>query len=114
MPRPAVDLGVLGGQLSRKNAAVVQGCVPLVSFKGIDNATYYRPSPEDRRYYMDFTGTGNTLDPTHPSVLRLIMDSLRYFATECHVDGFRFDLAPTLARTFYEVDRLSSFLDAIH
>ena len=63
---------------------------------------------------MDFTGTGNTLDPTHPSVLRLIMDSLRYFATECHVDGFRFDLAPTLARTFYEVDRLSSFLDAIH
>ena len=87
---------------------------PMLSFKGIDNATYYRPSPEDRRYYMDFTGTGNTLDPTHPSVLRLIMDSLRYFATECHVDGFRFDLAPTLARTFYEVDRLSSFLDAIH
>jgi isoamylase len=87
---------------------------PMLSFKGIDNATYYRPSPEARRYYMDFTGTGNTLDPTHPSVLRLIMDSLRYFATECHVDGFRFDLAPTLARTFYEVDRLSSFLDAIH
>jgi len=86
----------------------------MLSFKGIDNATYYRPSPENRRYYMDFTGTGNTLDPTHPSVLRLIMDSLRYFATECHVDGFRFDLAPTLARTFYEVDRLSSFLDAIH
>jgi isoamylase len=87
---------------------------PMLSFKGIDNATYYRPSPEDRRYYMDFTGTGNTLDPTHPSVLRLTMDSLRYFATECHVDGFRFDIAPTLARTFYEVDRLSSFLDAIH
>ena len=87
---------------------------PMLSFKGIDNATYYRLSPEDPRYYMDFTGTGNTLDPTHPSVLRLIMDSLRYFATECHVDGFRFDLAPTLARTFFEVDRLSSFLDAIH
>jgi isoamylase len=87
---------------------------PMLSFKGIDNATYYRPSPEDRRYYVDFTGTGNTLDPSHPSVLRLIMDSLRYFATECHVDGFRFDLAPTLARTFHEVDRLSSFLDAIH
>ena len=87
---------------------------PMLSFKGIDNATYYRPSPEDRRYYMDFTGTGNTLDPTHPSVLRLIMDSLRYFVSDCHVDGFRFDLAPTLARTFYEVDRLSSFLDAIH
>ena len=87
---------------------------PMLSMKGIDNATYYRPSPENRRFYMDFTGTGNTLDPTHPAVLRLIMDSLRYFATECHVDGFRFDLAPTLARTFYDVDRLSSFLDAIH
>ena len=87
---------------------------PMLSFKGIDNATYYRPSPEDRRFYVDFTGTGNTLDPSHPSVLRLIMDSLRYFATECHVDGFRFDLAPTLARTFHEFDRLSSFLDAIH
>ena len=87
---------------------------PMLSFKGIDNAVYYRLSDEDARYYMDFTGTGNTLDPTNPSVLRMIMDSLRYWVTECHVDGFRFDLAPTLARTFYEVDRLSSFLDAIH
>jgi isoamylase len=87
---------------------------PMLSFKGIDNAVYYRLSDEDPRYYMDFTGTGNTLDPTNPSVLRMIMDSLRYWVTECHVDGFRFDLAPSLARTFYEVDRLSSFLDAIH
>jgi glycogen operon protein len=86
----------------------------MFSFKGIDNATYYRLSDEDPRYYMDFTGTGNTLDPTNPSVLRLIMDSLRYFVSECHVDGFRFDLAPALARTFYEVDRLSSFFDAMH
>ncbi|HEY1777447.1 MAG TPA: glycogen debranching protein GlgX [Solirubrobacteraceae bacterium] len=87
---------------------------PMLAFKGLDNAVYYRLSDEDPRYYMDFTGTGNTLDPTNPSVLRMIMDSLRYWVTECHVDGFRFDLAPTLARTFYEVDRLSSFFDAIH
>ncbi len=109
--RAGIDV-ILDGVYSHTAEGNHQG--PILSFKGIDNATYYRPSPEDRRYYMDFTGTGNTLDPTHPSVLRLIMDSLRYFATECHVDGFRFDLAPTLARTFYEVDRLSSFLDAIH
>ena len=67
-----------------------------------------------RAYYMDYTGTGNTLNPVHPSVLRLIMDSLRYFVTECHVDGFRFDLASALAREFYEVDRLSAFFDIIH
>ena len=63
---------------------------------------------------MDYTGTGNTLNPVHPSVLRLIMDSLRYFVTECHVDGFRFDLASALAREFYDVDRLSAFFDVIH
>src|SRR5436305_2240857 len=70
--------------------------------------------PDDPRHYMDFTGTGNSLNPVHPSVLRLIMDSLRYFVTECHVDGFRFDLASALAREFYDVDRLSAFFDTIH
>src|SRR5581483_7295061 len=87
---------------------------PMLSFKGVDNAAYYRLVPEEPRYYMDFTGTGNSLNPVHPSVLRLIMDSLRYFAIDCHVDGFRFDLASALAREFYEVDRLSAFFDTIH
>jgi isoamylase len=87
---------------------------PMLAFKGVDNASYYRLMPDDRRYYMDFTGTGNSLNPVHPSVLRLIMDSLRYFAIECHVDGFRFDLASALAREFYDVDRLSAFFDTIH
>jgi glycogen operon protein len=87
---------------------------PMLSFKGIDNASYYRLVPDDPRHYMDFTGTGNSLNPVHPSVLRLIMDSLRYFAVECHVDGFRFDLASALARELYDVDRLSSFFDVIH
>jgi isoamylase len=87
---------------------------PMLSFKGVDNQSYYRLMPEDPRHYMDFTGTGNSLNPVHPSVLRLIMDSLRYFVTECHVDGFRFDLASALAREFYEVDRLSAFFDTIH
>ncbi len=87
---------------------------PMLSFKGVDNAGYYRLSPEDPRYYMDFTGTGNTLNVVNPSVLRLIMDSLRYFVLECHIDGFRFDLASTLARELYDVDRLSSFFDTIH
>jgi isoamylase len=87
---------------------------PMLSFKGVDNKSYYRLVPEDPRHYMDFTGTGNSLNPVHPSVLRLIMDSLRYFVTECHVDGFRFDLASALAREFYEVDRLSAFFDTIH
>jgi isoamylase len=86
---------------------------PMLSFKGIDNASYYRLSPEDPRYYVDYTGTGNSLNPVHPSVLRLIMDSLRYFAVECHVDGFRFDLASALAREFHEVNRLSAFFDII-
>ena len=66
---------------------------PMLSFKGVDNRAYYRLMPDDPRYYMDFTGTGNSLNPVHPSVLRLIMDSLRYFVIDCHVDGFRFDLA---------------------
>jgi len=87
---------------------------PLLSFRGVDNQSYYRLMPNDRRHYMDFTGTGNSLNPVHPSVLRLIMDSLRYFVSECHVDGFRFDLASALAREFYEVDRLSAFFDTIH
>jgi len=87
---------------------------PMLSFKGADNAAYYRLAPDDPRLYMDFTGTGNSLNPVHPSVLRLIMDSLRYWAVECHVDGFRFDLASALAREFFDVDRLSSFFDIIH
>ena len=87
---------------------------PMLSFKGVDNASYYRLMPDDPRHYMDFTGTGNSLNPVHPSVLRLIMDSLRYWVTECHVDGFRFDLASALAREFFDVDRLSAFFDTIH
>ncbi|CAB4244058.1 Glycogen operon protein GlgX homolog [Methylacidimicrobium sp. AP8] len=86
---------------------------PTLSFRGIDNASYYRLSPEDPRYYVDFTGTGNTLNMRHPRVLQLIMDSLRYWVTEMHVDGFRFDLASSLAREFFEVDRLSAFFDLI-
>jgi glycogen operon protein len=87
---------------------------PLLSFRGVDNKSYYRLVPDNLRFYMDYTGTGNTLNPVHPSVLRLIMDSLRYFVIECHVDGFRFDLASALAREFYDVDRLSAFFDIIH
>jgi isoamylase len=87
---------------------------PMLCFKGVDNSSYYRLVPDDPRHYMDFTGTGNSLNPVHPSVLRMIMDSLRYFVTECHVDGFRFDLASALARELYDVDRLSAFFDTIH
>jgi isoamylase len=87
---------------------------PMLSFKGVDNPSYYRLVPDQKRYYMDFTGTGNSLNPVHPSVLRLIMDSLRYFVLDCRVDGFRFDLASALAREFYDVDRLSAFFDTIH
>ena len=87
---------------------------PMLSFKGVDNASYYRLMPDDPHLYMDFTGTGNSLNPVHPSVLRLIMDSLRYWVTECHVDGFRFDLASALARELYDVDRLRAFFDTIH
>ncbi|HEY0783334.1 MAG TPA: glycogen debranching protein GlgX, partial [Thermoanaerobaculia bacterium] len=86
---------------------------PVLSFKGIDNAAYYRLMPDDRRYYMDYTGTGNSLNMLNANVLQLIMDSLRYWVQEMHVDGFRFDLAATLARELHDVDRLSSFFDLI-
>jgi isoamylase len=87
---------------------------PMLSFKGVDNRSYYRLVPDNTRHYMDYTGTGNTFNAQHPSVLRLIMDSLRYWVTELHVDGFRFDLASALARELYDVDRLSAFFDVIH
>ena len=87
---------------------------PTCSFRGIDNASYYRLSPEDPRYYMDFTGCGNTFNMRNPRVLQLIMDSLRYWITDMHVDGFRFDLASTLARELHEVDKLGAFFDIIH
>ncbi len=87
---------------------------PTLSLRGVDNATYYRLAPEDGRYYVDFTGCGNTLDVTQPHVLQLIMDSLRYWVLEMHVDGFRFDLASALARELHDVNRLSAFLDIIH
>jgi isoamylase len=85
---------------------------PTLSFRGVDNASYYRLAP-DPRYYMDFTGTGNTLNLQHPRVLQLLMDSLRYWVIDMHVDGFRFDLASALARELFEVDRLGSFFDTI-
>jgi glycogen operon protein len=86
---------------------------PTLSLKGVDNASYYRLTP-DPRFYMDFTGCGNTLNMQSPEVLQLIMDSLRYWVNEMHVDGFRFDLASALARELYDVDRLASFFDIIH
>jgi len=87
---------------------------PTLSFRGIDNPVYYRLTQDNPRYYMDYTGTGNTLNMQHPRVLQLIMDSLRYWVLEMHVDGFRFDLAATLARELHEVNRLGAFLDIIH
>ena len=87
---------------------------PMLSFKGIDNAAYYRLVEDDPQYYMDYTGTGNSLNVRHPHSLQLIMDSLRYWVTEMHVDGFRFDLASALAREFYDVDRLAAFFDLVH
>ncbi|MDQ1356266.1 MAG: isoamylase, partial [Acidimicrobiaceae bacterium] len=86
---------------------------PVLSMKGIDNPAYYRLVPDNRRFYYDTTGTGNSLNVGHPHVLQLIMDSLRYWVLDMHVDGFRFDLAATLARQFHEVDRLSAFFDLI-
>ena len=86
---------------------------PTLSMRGIDNAAYYRLVDDDKRYYMDYTGTGNSLNVGHPHSLQLIMDSLRYWVTEMHVDGFRFDLASTLAREFYDVDRLSAFFELV-
>ena len=86
---------------------------PTLSFKGLDNPAYYRLVDDDLRYYMDYTGTGNSLNVRHPHSLQLIMDSLRYWVTEMHVDGFRFDLAAALAREFYDVDRLSTFFELV-
>jgi isoamylase len=86
---------------------------PTLSLRGIDNAAYYRLAEDDREHYYDTTGTGNTLLMRHPHVLQLIMDSLRYWVMEMHVDGFRFDLASSLARQFHEVDRLSAFFDLV-
>ncbi len=87
---------------------------PTLSFRGIDNAAYYRLVQDDKRYYFDYTGTGSTLNALHPRTLQLIMDSLRYWVTEMHVDGFRFDLAAALARGLHDLDRLSAFFDIIH
>jgi len=86
---------------------------PTISFRGIDNAAYYRLVDGDLEHYMDYTGTGNSLNARHPHTLQLIMDSLRYWVTEMHVDGFRFDLASTLARELHDVDRLSAFFDLV-
>src|SRR6056297_1172539 len=87
---------------------------PTLSFKGIDNKSYYRLMPDEPRYYINETGTGNTMNLAHPRVLQMVMDSLRYWADEMQVDGFRFDLASTLARGLYDVGKLSTFLDTIH
>ena len=87
---------------------------PTMSFRGIDNPTYYRLADENKRYCVDFTGTGNTLNVRHPQTLQLMMDSLRYWVTDMHVDGFRFDLAAALARSLHDVDQLSSFFMLIH
>ncbi|MCO5176118.1 MAG: glycogen debranching protein GlgX [Thermomicrobiales bacterium] len=87
---------------------------PTLSLRGLDNPTYYRVDADNPRYYVDYTGTGNSLDARNPQVLQLIMDSLRYWVNDMHVDGFRFDLAATLARELHDVDRLSAFFDIIH
>jgi isoamylase len=87
---------------------------PTLSMRGIDNASYYMLSPEDRRFYMDFTGCGNVPNMSHPRTLQLIMDSLRYWINEMHVDGFRFDLASTLARELHSINKLGAFFDIIH
>ena len=87
---------------------------PTLSLRGIDNQAYYRLEQDNPRFYTDFTGTGNSLNMQHPRTIQLIMDSLRYWVTDMHVDGFRFDLAPVLARELYDVNRLSAFFDIIH
>ncbi len=87
---------------------------PTLGFRGIDNPAYYRLRADNPRYYIDYTGTGNSLNVRHPYALQLIMDSLRYWVLDCHVDGFRFDLAATLARGLHDVDRLSAFFDLVH
>jgi glycogen operon protein len=86
---------------------------PTLSMRGLDNGAYYRLEEKDREYYTDYTGTGNSLNMRHPHTLQVVMDSLRYWVLEMHVDGFRFDLAAALARTFYDVDRLSAFFDIV-
>src|ERR1700739_1063074 len=86
---------------------------PMLSLKGVCNTTYYRTVQDNPRYYMDYTGTGNTLNVYHPQVLKLLMDSLRYWVTVMHVDGFRFDLAATLARELHDVNKLSAFFDLV-
>lgn len=86
---------------------------PMLSFKGIDNEYYYRIAPDQRQYYLDFTGTGNSLDMRNPHTLQMLMDSLRYWVLDMHVDGFRFDLASTLARQLYDVDKLSAFFEIL-
>ncbi|MEO5863416.1 MAG: alpha-amylase family glycosyl hydrolase, partial [Nitrospiraceae bacterium] len=87
---------------------------PTLCFRGVDNAAYYRLLDQDKRFYTDYTGCGNTLNATHPRTLQLIMDSLRYWVIDMHVDGFRFDLASALARELHAVDRLSAFFDILH
>jgi isoamylase len=87
---------------------------PTLSFRGIDNYSYYRLLEDNKRFYKDYTGTGNTLNTVHPTVLRLIMDSLRYWVLDMHIDGFRFDLATVLAREFHDVDKWGSFFDVLH
>jgi len=87
---------------------------PMLSWKGVDNTTYYRTVQDNPEFYMDYTGTGNTLNMYHPQVLKMVMDSLRYWISEMHVDGFRFDLASTLARELHDVNKLSAFFDTIH
>ncbi|HEX2395309.1 MAG TPA: glycogen debranching protein GlgX, partial [Bacteroidales bacterium] len=87
---------------------------PTLCFRGVDNHSYYRLNEKDKRFYVDYTGTGNTMNTVHPTILRLIMDSLRYWVTEMHIDGFRFDLATVLAREFDDVDKWGSFFDILH
>ena len=86
---------------------------PMLSMRGLDNAGYYHLVEGDERHYMDYTGTGNSVDLSSPKALQLVMDSLRHWVTEMHVDGFRFDLASTLAREFSDVDRLATFFDLV-
>jgi len=103
----------LGNYWGYNNTAEGNHLGPTVSMRGIDNAAYYRLVDDDPQYYMDYTGTGNSLNVGHPHALQLIMDSLRYWVTQMHVDGFRFDLASSLAREFYDVDRLAAFFELV-
>src|SRR5436190_1083886 len=95
-------------------ALTTEAAIEHPVLRGVDNLSYYRLVPDDQRYYLDFSGCGNTLNMRSPQVLQLIMDSLRYWVLDMHVDGFRFDLASTLARELYEVDRLGAFFDIVH